>query len=200
MTSRYAVDIDVLPESIVSRIREKLNYKKQIISFRADPASDLTKSETLIDDPTLIAKCREYLTTTNSKTRNVYFKGTSGRIRSENPKKPIAEALLKQGYSAQTVADVIGVSRITICRWYKSYRSRGRPGHTEDVSATVPELMAGVERLCELQKPALDLDILTPDDADAALKELADLHDVAYTKIKTRAKILGKALKAAGCL
>ena len=128
MTSRYAVDIDVLPESVVQRIREKLKFKKQIISFRSDISSDFTKSEAIIGDPVLIKKCREYLSSTNSKTRNVYFKGSSGRVRNENPKKPLAEALLKQGYNAQTVADVIGVSRITICRWYKSYRSRGRPG------------------------------------------------------------------------
>ena len=89
MTTRYAVDIESLPESIVLRVREKLGFKKHIISFRLEMGEDLTKSEQLIGDPSLVNRCREYLNTTNSNTRNVYFKGTSSRARTENPNKPL---------------------------------------------------------------------------------------------------------------
>ena len=191
---RYLVDSSVLPPEYYEAIRASFNNKKQVISFKKDADDDtFTKTELLLNDTALVKKCRAWLHNNNAEVRNIYFRGQQMKDRAENPNIKLALWLSEQGHTSQAVADAIGVSRITISRWVKAVRPRGRPGHFKHTNDTAL-VMLGVERLLE-NKGVDDVDILTYGDIEPAAKILAEKYKTSADKLLVRAEATGSAYK-----
>lgn len=191
---RYLIDSDVLPPEYYEPIRKSFDNKKQVVSFKKDvDDEEFTKTELLLNNNNLVRKCREWLQTKNIDVRNIYFRGKNRKDKPENPNKKIALWLSQNGHTSQSVADAIGVSRITISRWVKSVRPRGRPGHFKLTND--PALVSlGMERLLE-NKGVDDIDILTKEDIDFAAETLAEKYNVTAHKMYARAEAAGAAYK-----
>ena len=195
---RYLIDSEILPAEYYEPIRKIFGNKKQVVSFKKEiEDEEFTKTELLLNNTELVKKCREWLQNTNAEVRNVYFRGCQLKTRPENPNKKLAVWLSKNGHTSQAVADAVGVSRITISRWVKSVRPRGRPGHFNREGRSDSEIgmltFIGLDRLLEI-KPVDGVDLITPADKDVVATQLAEAYNVPVKKLLARAVAAGAAV------
>jgi len=89
-----------------------------VVTFRADPKKGPTTSENGLP-PALVMVCRRLLSE-GGHLRTVHVRGTHSVGKPPNPHRAHAITLVGLGYSAQAVADALGVHRVTVARWTRA--------------------------------------------------------------------------------
>jgi hypothetical protein len=180
---RYVTDEAVFPHGVVDALRRACGGVRKVVTFRSDPKKGPTTSEAGLP-PALVMVCRRLLSD-GGHLRTVHVRGTHNVGKPPNPHKEHAITLVELGYSAQAVADALGVHRVTVARWTRAGTRTIKPAQAADLFSEGVEIL--VRNLRALGK-------LHDDDPDPTRDELADVLGM-----DSESKLSRRACLAASC-